>query len=362
MVALLSCAPATAQSGQSAYDQAVEARRAGDHAHAIQLLAPLAAADPNNVDAQFQLGLALLSLGRLDEAEAALRRTLALAPDYSDARLALARVQQRRGDWAAAKAEIELADPAHPEAGPLRRQIEAGEETARLSRWRLDFDNTHSFLNEGQSEWQESAVRVAYLPSRARVVNGAFEVSRRFARTDTYGEIRIDHRFPKNAGSAYFFAGGTPNADFRPTWQLGVGGTVRISRARAATLVTIDVRQARYRIGDIQTLNPGVDQYLAKGRAWIGVRWINIFNHVGRRQGGWLVRGDLLATHQLRIFVGAADAPETSEGFVANTASLFGGMTYDLNKRVSVRLSVARDNREMGADRLHVGLGAGLKL
>jgi YaiO family outer membrane protein len=126
-------------------------------------------------------------------------------------------------------------------------------------------------------------------------------------------------------------------------------------------LLTLDVRQARYRIGDIQTLNPGVDQYLANGRLWIGARWINIFDQDGRHHSGWLVRGDMLATERLRLFAGAADAPDTSEGFVTEVSSLFGGFAYDVNERFTVRASVAHDDRDTGADRLQFGLGAGIR-
>jgi len=361
LAAGLCSAPVAAQPADQAYEQAVQARMAGDHARAVELLGPVVAANPQNADAQLQLGLALLGLGRLDEAEAAFRRTLAIAPDYIDARLGLARVEQRRGNWAAAEAELAPVDVAHPEAGPLRRQIAAGAAASWFSRWRVDVDGGYAFLTQDQPDWKEGSLRVTHRPTRATAVSTGLEVSRRFERTDTYGELRLEHRFASNKGSAYLFAGGTPDADFRPEWQIGLGGEVRIRPGGAATLLTLDARQARYRVGDIQTLNPGIDQYLANGRAWIGARWINIFDQDGRHRSGWLLRGDALATERLRLFAGAADAPDTSEGVVVDTFSLFGGFAYDVNERVTVRASLAHDDRDSGADRLQLGLGAGWK-
>ncbi|MDQ4088185.1 MAG: tetratricopeptide repeat protein, partial [Pseudomonadota bacterium] len=94
-------------SDPSAYDQGVAARRAGDHLRALSLLRQAAAQEPANADVHLQIGLTHLALGQLDEAETAFRRTLELAPDYADARIALARLAQRRGDEAAALAELE---------------------------------------------------------------------------------------------------------------------------------------------------------------------------------------------------------------------------------------------------------------
>ncbi|HEX8214670.1 MAG TPA: YaiO family outer membrane beta-barrel protein [Allosphingosinicella sp.] len=361
-LALVLCpASAAAQPVGRAYDQAVQARIAGDHARAAELLGPVVASDPGNADAQLQLGLALLGLGRLDEAEAAFRRTLAIAPNYADARLGLARVQQRRGNWAAAQAELALVDAGHPEAAPMRRQIEAGAAAARFNRWQIDLDGGYAFLTQDQPDWKEGALRVTHRTSVATALGAGLEVSRRFGLTDTYGELRFEQRFSNNSGSAYFFAGGTPNADFRPEWQIGLGGELRIRPGGSATLLTLDARQARYDIGDIQTLNPGVDQYLANGRAWIGARWINIFDEGGRHHSGWLLRGDTLATERLRLFAGAADAPDTSEGVVVGVFSLFGGFAYDVNESVTVRASIAHEDRDTGSDRLQLGLGAGWK-
>lgn len=352
---------AQAPSTVEAYDAAVAARLAGDPARAVELLRGVVASQPDNADAQLQFGLALLGLGRLDEAETAFRRTLQIAPNYADASIGLARVEQRRGNRESALAHLRTVDPANAEASDLRTRLQSGGVVEAGYKWRLDVDGSHTSLTQGQPSWREGSWRVTHQASPATAVSAAVEVSHRFARTDIYGELRLERRFPNNEGSAYLVAGATPNADFRPEWQIGVGGEFRIRPGPAATLFTIEARQARYRVGDIQTLNPGIDQYLLKGRAWVSARWINIFDENGRRRSGWLGRGDLLATERLRLFAGAADAPDTSEGRVVDTFSLFGGLSYDATERMTIRASLAHDDREIGSDRLQFAVGAGFK-
>ncbi|HEY0627093.1 MAG TPA: YaiO family outer membrane beta-barrel protein [Allosphingosinicella sp.] len=362
LLAFAAAAPALAQTAEQDYQAGVAARLAGDPARAITLLERATVAEPRNSDAWLQLGLAQLAAGNLDHAEAAFRRTLSLAPDYTDARIGLARVAQRRGDRAAALAALEPVDPSNAEASALRRQLAVlidarGAEELNLWRWRLDLDGNYSWV-EQQQDWKEGAIRLGYQPSPGTLVSGGVELSRRFGRTDTYGELRAERRFSPGA-NGYVFFGATPNADFRPEWQVGLGGGVRVSTGPTATVLTLDARHAEYRSGDIQTLSPGIEQYLANGNAWISARWINIWDEDGDHQSGWLARGDVLASPRLRLFAGLSDAPDTSEGVVIDTFSVFGGLSYDVTDRSTLRLSLAHEDRENGFDRLQLGLGMG---
>jgi YaiO family outer membrane protein len=355
-------APAAAQIVADPYEEAVSVRRGGDPARAAELLRQLIVAEPENADAHLQLGLSLLALGRLDEAEASFRRTLAIAPNYTDARIGLARVAQRRGDRAGALALLAPIDPGNSEAGELRSALGVGSTgtgTAAPGQARVDLDVSYSKLDGPAPDWREASLR-AQVPLGERTTGAALvEVSERFERTDVYGELRVDQRVRTNAGF-YLLVGATPEADFRPEYQIGVGGFARLRGGRNPTVLTLDARQARYASGDIQTINPGVEQYLSE-RFWLTARWINIFDENGNHQAGGLLRGDFLATPRLRLFAGAADAPDTSEGVVIDTFSLFGGASYDLNERITARLSLAHEDRETGADRLQFNLGLGTR-
>jgi YaiO family outer membrane protein len=363
-LALASAAPpAPAQDPAAAYSEAVAARRTGDPARAVELLRGVVAARPEDADAHLQLGLALMALGKEAEAEAALRRTLAIAPAYDDARIALARLAQRRGDREAAINELERVGPANIEAAGLREQLSAGAAGTQSSpehRWSLNLDGSYSSLDRGQSDWREGSAELRYHADARTSFGASVQAARRFGATDVYGEVRVDRRVSGGA-SVYASLGGTPNADFRPEWQAGAGGSVRLRKGPAATVATLDARHANYRAGGISTLTPGVEQYLAGGKAWITGRWINIFEENGGHHGGWLARGDVMATRRLRLFAGVADAPDLDRGIVTETTSLFGGASYDLDARTTLRFSAARENRETGADRLQLGIGLGLR-
>lgn len=356
---LLAPQQAPAQPTADPYADAVAARAAGDAQRAEALLRPLIAADPANSDAHLQLGLALLAQDRLDEAEAAFRRTLELAPAYADARIGLARIAQRRGDRGAALAALDGVDPANAEARALRTAL-AGVASGAEPRVRLDFDLSFSDLDEPSQDWQEASLRARYQASRRTAVGGALELSDRFGRTDLYGELRIDRSLREGSGF-HILAGATPDADFRPRWQLGAGGFVRVAAGANPTVLTLDGRNARYDSGSIQTLTPGVEQYLLGGRAWLTARWINIFDEEGDHHSGWLARGDLMASERLRLFAGLAEAPDTSAGIVIDTFSLFGGVSYDLTDRHAIRLWLAHEDRQSGSDRLEFGIGVGTR-
>jgi YaiO family outer membrane protein len=355
-LAVVSAAPPEAPAPAPSYDAGVTARLAGDHRRAVQVLRQVVAREPDNSDAHLQLGLALLAAGDLGAAEASFARTLEIAPDYEDARIGLARVAQRRGDKAGALNMLEPVSPTNQDAAGLRTQL--GKTSASPHRWQVDLDGNYSALDSGQRDWREGSVRLRYDLTEDTAVSGGVEVTRRFGATDTYGEARVDHRIFEGS-SFYLSAGGTPNADFRPEWQIGAGGSARVRGGANPTSLTLDARQAHYRAGDIQTVTPGLEQYVAGGRAWVTARWINIFDERGKHRSGWLGRGDFMANDRLRLFAGAADAPDVSEGVVVDTFSLFGGISYDLDERSTLRLSVAHEDRARGADRLQVGLGLG---
>jgi YaiO family outer membrane protein len=356
---LLIAAPAHAalqEAPADTYRAGVEARLNGNPDRAVTLLDPVVAADPRNSDAQVQLGLAQLALGRLDAAERAFRAALDVAPGYTDARVGLARVAQRRGDRVAALRELDQADPANAEVAPLRAQLAAAGEAPR---WQLDIDGSYTGLTGPQPDWQEASIQIRRRVDDATTVGGRVEYARRFGRYDIYGEALVEHAFSPRA-RAYVTLGATADPDFRPKYQIGAGGSFRVRDGGYATVLTLDGRQAQFADGDVQSLNPGIEQYLT-GRAWFTARWINLFDERGRRRSGYLVRGDVQLFRPARLFLGYSDAPDTDEGIVVDVRSIFGGLSYDLTPRTALRITLAHDDRASGADRTQVGLGLGLR-
>ncbi len=339
-----------------AYQAGVAARLAGDPARAAALLQPVVAAQPGNSDAQVQLGLARLALGELDAAEAAFRAALAVAPDYADARIGLARVAQRRGDTAAAIEALRPIDSASADAAELRRQLARD---PGLARWQLDLEGSLSELSGPRPDWKEAAVQLRYRPDARTAVGARIEYAERFARTDVYGELSVETAL-SDAVRGYLTLGATADPDFRPDWQIGLGGSARLRSGPYATVATLDLRQARFAVGDVQSVTPGIEQYLG-GRVWLTGRWINLFDERGRHRSGYMMRGDMQVTDPLRLFAGYSDAPDTDEGIVVPVRSVFGGVSYDVSPRTTLRLTVAHEDRATGADRTQFGLGAGFR-
>lgn len=325
--AIMLAAPASAQS--SPYDRGVAARLAGDNARAVALLEQAVAAEPGNADAHLQLGLALLNLGRLDEAERSLKRTLELAPEYQDAKDALVRLAEQKGAARSA---------AH--------------------RWQLDVDGSYSALSQGAPDWHEGTVRLAGQIDPATTISGAVQFARRFGLTDTYGELRIDRRLSARA-SGWIALGGTPDADFRPEWQVAGGISTRVTDGPYATVLTIDASQARYPLEDISSINPGIEQYVGGG-SWLTARMINVFE-AGQHHAGGLARVDWMASPKLRLFAGGAYAPDALQGVVTRVTSEFAGISADVSQRLTLRFSVTHEDRGNGPDRLELSAGMGVR-
>ena len=356
ILSLLACtlaaSPLSAQTAPTAYDQGVAARRAGDNGRAIVLLEQAVREVPDSADAHVQLGYALLAQGRLDAADLAFGDALRLAPAYDDARIGQALIAERKGAFDRARVLVAPVAAANEDANNLRRRLAAvrGER-----RWSVDVDGGLTRLGRGQPDWRQLDVQVAHRRDSGTRLAGRIESARRFGRSDVYGEVRGE--VPVGAGSsAYLLAGGTPGADFRPRWQIGAGGRARIGGGAAPTVLTLDARHASYRSGKTTLINPGIEQYIGGGKAWLTLQSINLIDDGDLLSGG-LGRVDAMASDQLRLFAGAANAPDVDQGIVSRTRSLFAGAALDLGDKATVRMSISRDRPTIGADRTGLSVG-----
>ncbi len=106
------------------YEEGVAARHGADHHQAILILRRVVEAQPAHADARLQLGLAQLALSHLQPAADAFHATLQAAPDYVDARIALSRVAQRRGDIGQALTMLNQSRVVSAEGLALRDQLQ----------------------------------------------------------------------------------------------------------------------------------------------------------------------------------------------------------------------------------------------
>lgn len=353
MIAIAPELPAVVQADpQALYEAAVADRRAGRPAEAVARLEAVLAARPDHLDARLNLGLALLALDRLDEAEAAFAAVAARAPAYADARAGLARVAQRRGDLATARREaaegVRLA-PGDPEAAALARSL------AEPPRWRLDVGVARSELSGGLPDWSEARVAVSGALDERWSAALAVEATERFDNRDTYVEGRLDRRFGR--GGAYVLLGGAPDADYRPELILGLGGEARLTERLTATL---DASTARYPTGAVTSVQPGLRVEVLPDRLQLAARWIVVRDEGGETRQGWAVQSRWQATPRLGLRLGYADAPESSEGVTVDVAAWSLGADIGVTDRLTLRLGVVSEDR--GAyDRREAAVGFGLR-
>jgi YaiO family outer membrane protein len=361
--------------------------------------------NPNSDDAI--LGLARVDLyeSKLDDAEPRIARILAQQPANTEAQALSARVTLARGEPAEAEAIFRQLRTRLPEdtdillglgdslrgtmqddeARALYREAAAvdsasAEIEARIAqairpRWRLDLDGSVSSLTRNGSDWQEGSARLGYALSERTLITGGIEVTNRFKILNTLIDVRIDHRW-SDSWTSYLRLGGSPDAVYRPIYFTEAGGTYRVSQgsgAFGATLLTLDSGYAKYTATEVETASPGVQQYFLDGRLWVSGKVIGTlatsrvaergsdgFSFVRDRLdkfGGYSVRVDGQPTERLTLFVGWADAPDTSDGRVIPTKAVYGGGIYALTDTLSLKLSAAHEDRVKSYDRTSVNAG-----
>lgn len=336
---------------QSLYESAVTDRRAGRHAAALAGFQAVLDAQPADADARLNLGLSLLALGRLEEAESAFDAVLAASPNYVDARLGLAQIAQRRGDRAGARRELDLARAMAPD----RADVQAASADVDIPVWRFDFDTSRSQLSRNLPSWSSLRLAGTRRLNDQTTAGLAIERTSRFNDTDNYLEGQIDRRWGRNA--AYVAIGGAPEADYRPQSALRLGGVVPIGAGVAATL---DVGVSRYGTGTVRSLQPGLAGAWASERLIVAVRWVQVWDEQDRRRSGYATRASFAVTSGARLTLGYADAPETSEGVTVDVIASSAGIELDLGKRLTGRVALIREER-VSYDREEVAVGFGVR-
>jgi YaiO family outer membrane protein len=333
---------------------------------AIAALERAAVLAPRDAEVLRLLGAAQAQVGRTREALATLGKAAAIAPADDDIRLAIARTHYYRGENRRAAAIADEVLARQPSNGDARDIAESARRAmtseAAQPRWRLDLSTSYSsFDDDARERWLEGGAALGYRIDDRSSVTGRVDVADRFGRTDTYVEARGDRRFAPGV-SAYAAVGATPRADFLPEWTLSGGTGVRAWRGGLGDgVLTLDARHAEYRTGTVETLSPGIEQYLLQGRAWLTARLIHTWDENNDEQTGYLLRADGQVTDRSRLFVGYADAPETVENVTLSTRTVFAGGVFDLSDRVTLRLDYAHDDRERSYVRHAFAAGVGLR-
>lgn len=202
------------------FDEALAAKRTGDHARAIALFEQLAAAEPGNAEVLFHLGTVQGWTGRYDDALATFERARTLAPRDTDIRLGYGRVLAWSGKHAHAEAifrELLVEQPGN---------LEALNMLGRVLTWQRQFDaasevfgkiltvapsNSDALIGQGDIErFQERFAEARAFYTRGLAIEpDSADLQQRLASVRGAGRWRLDVGFEHSA-----FSG-----DARDDWQ-----------------------------------------------------------------------------------------------------------------------------------------------
>ena len=221
--------------GQASFDDGLTARYAGDLETAAQIFSDLTQENPENSDAWVQLGLTHLTLENYDEAEAALKRAIEIAPDYSDAYLGLARLEWFRGNREPAEEYLSLAGDTE-DTRALRRQINA---TPDVKKWRADIGLGYSDLSNSLPSWEQVDVALGYQFSEDTSATIGLQYANRFNISDVYVDAGLTHTL-KNRTLLFASVGTAPDGD--GGGSLGFHRSRRLKKTmRAPSRMTISI-------------------------------------------------------------------------------------------------------------------------
>jgi YaiO family outer membrane protein len=300
---------------------------------------------PGNSEARILKARFAYYQGRLAEAEETLGGVLEREPEKLEALELMGDVKMAAGQTPMAHDFYRRALDIAPNSPAIGRKLEQ----SRPMPWRFDTGYSYSnFSRENRDDWHEGFVQLRYEPSSGTGLLGRVQVSQRFDEEDVLLAAGADHRLSEWL-SGYLLFGITPDADFLENWLISGGASVRLWSQLGdlgATVLTLDAKRSNYDTGDVDTISPGLQQYLYAGRIWLTGRWINTFNEDNDWTTGWLAKLDWRASEAFLFNVGAADAGETVAGETVDTRSYFLGVVVGLPAGLGLRFDYLYEDRE----------------
>lgn len=340
----------------------------GEYGAALEATDKGLAIEPRNTDLKLARSRILGWAGRYDQARTAVGAVIAEQPKNAEARAVKGRIEYYDGRLDAAHLQFTEAlrlDPGNAEAETGLKDVARARVAGTGRRWRIDTGYLYSRLTRPDlADWREGFVRIEHTGPGGTALSFRVDTSNRFGETETSVGAGIAQRF----GPAFYgFLEGSaaPDASFLPRSMAAVGGSARIFNGEgilSATLLTATLRHRRYVTGDIQYIEPGIEQYAFDGRLWVAAKWVNAFDRQSdARSTGWYGRVDWQVASPFRVYAGLSEMPDTESGVTLETRSSFGGLAVDVTPNVRVNIDLAREDRDTSYIRNVYGLGATLR-
>ncbi|WP_315927841.1 YaiO family outer membrane beta-barrel protein [Mesorhizobium sp. SP-1A] len=315
----------------------------GDVARARKLIDEILPSAPRNAEAMALDGRIALLEGDHDRAQGAFQAALAANPEDAEALAGIGDVRRARGDDEGARQAYRQALSLEPGS----KDIEDRLAQPPPRKWRLDIGSEVSDLTGGRGTWTDSSVGIAYKATSRTTVSARSRLATRYGRTDVQIEGRIDQAFSQSF-SAYALAAASPHSDFLARYSVGAGASWQALaplNGFGPLLLNVDTRYDRFTDTGITTVSPWMQGYLFDGRLGLSARWVHAFDDGDARADGYVLRADFAATPKVNLFVGYGDAPEIDDGSLVPTRTVFGGASWDVLDDLTVRASLAREQR-----------------
>lgn len=212
-----------------------------------------------------------------------------------------------------------------------------------------------SVLSHGRDgTWRQREVFVARRAGDAAVTASATWQGR-FGASDTTAQVRGDIGF--SGGSAFAAVLVTPSADFAERWGLRGGGELALSRRFD---LTTEARLSYYASGTSLALALGPRAWFAKRRGSLRAKAIVQHDETGRTRLGWASDAGFDAAGTLHLTAALARYPESDAGTTRRIRALSAGAAWRASDRVTLRLTLEREDRARSYRRDSANFGAAL--
>ena len=333
---------------------AIEQARAHKYGAAIDTLSTLTDEQSDTYDARFAKARILAWAGRHGDAEFVYRELLADFPDDPDIQVGYGQLAYYQADYDKSISLLKPVTILYPEYEDATLALERAYAAQRSKpnnsdadvAWRLDYGaEISTFDRSSNDEWSYYFAQ-ASRSSRGKTFSIQAQHFKRFNLSDTSltagASVRMGDRWDASLQIEY-----TPDADFRSSIGFDLEAGRIFDRQNRGPVLRPYVRYSfdDYQNGVIHTLFPGTQLFL-KADVSLDARVIAVFQQNADAQLGGSIRVSFPLHGKWWGQAGFADAPEAINGIVVRTRSAFGGFQYDVNRRVSLKATYARDDRE----------------
>lgn len=307
---------------------------------------------PGNQDAHLHLARVYVWSEKYPQAQKTVEKILVENPNNSEAKELQARIFLYQKKYDQAQATVDSANK-NDATEKLLMDIKSAKKDAEIDqlKWRLSYGQSRTkFSRVKQNDWRNSFGNLSYKFDEKTILNLSYEDVRRFNTHNHQIGFNADRKF-SDKYQAYVGALSSSNASFLPKWSYRTGGSVKVINDGDFKHINnlwllLDLQYDDFAAAKIKMVKFGLRYDVMKDVA-LTLKHIGIIPPGGRYLSGVYSRLDWVTPlNGLSLYTGYANAPETQNAVVIDTESIFGGLAYDINRRVTLYIAYSHDDRQ----------------